>query len=428
MPEATQTGGTRLYLSQNDLLDNQYVRALSYGAYDAASPGEIMRIAADLRGRPSTRANWIAAWQRQGERARELAEAAEAAGHRFTARAAYLRAYNYLRCAEFYFPRAQPEAHRALYMQSVACFDKAIALLETPVQRVDISYIDGISLPGYVFDPAGAPRGTVIVCGGGDSYGEETYFTAGVPQALERGLRVIAFHGPGQRGLLHRHPDRVFRPDYEVPIGAVVDFALALPGTDPQRLALYGYSLGGYLAPRAAACGPRIRALVANAPMMNFHDFILGGVLTVLPGLLQPVVNRMAENRSDGVWDWLGERSRAKDWPYDATFELYMGWTNGVHTFSDYLEATQRYNLDGLVERITCPTLCISAEGEGPEPIKQTVEFYERLAAPKDLITLRIIDGADNHCGMNNIPHTSALVYVWINDVFDGIRPEPAAA
>jgi dipeptidyl aminopeptidase/acylaminoacyl peptidase len=56
----------------------------------------------------------------------------------------------------------------------------------------------------------------------------------------------------------------VFRPDWEAVIGPVVDFALTRPEVDPDRIALMGISLGGYLAPRAASAEPRIAACIAD--------------------------------------------------------------------------------------------------------------------------------------------------------------------
>lgn len=42
-----------------------------------------------------------------------------------------------------------------------------------------------------------------------------------------------------------------------------VDFAVGLGGVDPDRIALLGMSMGGYLAPRAAAFEHRIAACIA---------------------------------------------------------------------------------------------------------------------------------------------------------------------
>src|SRR5215216_1756076 len=84
---------------------------------------------------------------------------------------------------------------------------------------------------------------------------------------MHTGVAVVRFH-----------PDVVFRPDYEVPVGAMIAYALSRTEVDPQRLALYGISLGGYFAPRATAHDARIKALVANSPIPDLHAYEVGFV------------------------------------------------------------------------------------------------------------------------------------------------------
>jgi dipeptidyl aminopeptidase/acylaminoacyl peptidase len=419
MVKKTTSSITRLNLAKNEVLDYQYIRALSYQAYGGASTGEVLRVADEIKRCGATRESWVTTWIEQGRYLCNLAEESLALERKATARAQYLRAFNYLRAAEFYFWRNQPAEHRALYDESTSCFDRASQLFDHPCEKIAVPYENGVAMPGYLLKPdaSGFARPTIIICGGGDSFGEETYFNAGVPEALARGLNVVLFHGPGQRGLLHRHPDQVFRHDYEVPIGAIIDYLEKRSDVDVSQIALYGYSLGGYFAPRAAAFEPRIRAVIPNAPMMSFHDFIVGGIVGVLPGYLAPFGQWLADHASAGIWNQVGNRLK-RDWVYEATLELYMLWTNGVTTFAEYVEATRAYTLEGLVERIQCPVLCLSAEGEGPEPIKQARQFYECLKSPKTYYSLTLRDGADSHVGMNNITHTAGVVYDWVTQVF----------
>jgi hypothetical protein len=95
-----------------------------------------------------------------------------------------------------------------------------------------------------------------------------------------------------------------------------------------------------------------------------------------------------------------------------------MLWNNGVRTFPEFVEKTRTYTLEGLEHKITCPTLVLSAEGEGPEAVAQAEQFYKRLHCPRRFYRLSITDGADSHCGLNNIAFTSALVYDWVIEVF----------
>ena len=50
----------------------------------------------------------------------------------------------------------------------------------------------------------------------------------------------------------------------------VVDFVLKLQAVDPTKIALMGVSLGGELAPRAAAYEKRIAALIANDGVYDY--------------------------------------------------------------------------------------------------------------------------------------------------------------
>ena len=84
--------------------------------------------------------------------------------------------------------------------------------------------------------------------------------------------------GPGQVGVLRFHQKLVFGPDYDVPIGAAIDYAVSRSEVDPERLALYGISFVGYFAPRAAAYDTRIKALMANSPIPDLHAYMVGFV------------------------------------------------------------------------------------------------------------------------------------------------------
>ncbi|MEU5876501.1 prolyl oligopeptidase family serine peptidase [Spirillospora sp. NPDC047279] len=269
---------TRPGFTDDAALDLQYLRALAGASYGAASPGEVLVVADTVRRRGGDRDAYIQAWAEQGRRVAMHGAEAIATGRRATALSAYLRAYNYLRAAEFFVPASRLEERRKLYEESVAQFDAAVPLMPHPAEKIAIPYANGVMLPGYVFTVAddGRPRPTVVACGGVDGYGEEMYLLAGVPDALARGLNVVAFHGPGQRGLQLYHPELAFQPDAEVPLGAVMDYAADHPDVDGDRIALYGMSFGGYLAPRAAAHDKRVKALVANAPQRDLLGIVLG--------------------------------------------------------------------------------------------------------------------------------------------------------
>jgi 2,6-dihydroxypseudooxynicotine hydrolase len=95
-----------------------------------------------------------------------------------------------------------------------------------------------------------------------DSVKEELQATA--EYLLARGLAVIAVDGPGQGEAEY---DLRIEPRYERVATAVVDYLLAerRDDLDTERIGVFGVSLGGYYAARAAAYEPRLRAAVALA-------------------------------------------------------------------------------------------------------------------------------------------------------------------
>ena len=95
----------------------------------------------------------------------------------------------------------------------------------------------------------------------------------GAAAALERGYNCLTFEGPGQ-GTVVRKQKLPFRPDWEKVVSSVIDFVVSSERreVDPQRIALVGYSMGGYLAPRAAAFEDRIAACIADDGVISIYD------------------------------------------------------------------------------------------------------------------------------------------------------------
>ena len=84
--------------------------------------------------------------------------------------------------------------------------------------------------------------------GGGETFTEDLYYHI-APAAIRRGYNFMTVDMPGQGDLPFQGV--YFRPDFETPMKAVVDYALSRPDVDPARLAAYGISAGGYIVPRA---------------------------------------------------------------------------------------------------------------------------------------------------------------------------------
>jgi dipeptidyl aminopeptidase/acylaminoacyl peptidase len=110
----------------------------------------------------------------------------------------------------------------------------------------------------------------LILTNGSDATITDMYFASAVA-ASRRGYHCLLFDSPGQGEMLYERGVRL-RPDWETVVRAVVDLALTLPTVDPKRIALSGWSLGGYLAPRAASGEQRLAACIADPGQPSIAD------------------------------------------------------------------------------------------------------------------------------------------------------------
>ena len=82
-------------------------------------------------------------------------------------------------------------------------------------------------------------------------------------------MAVLVFDGPGQGEGEYDFP---IRGDYEVPAAAVLDYVATRPDLDTRRIGLWGVSLGGYYAPRAAAFDRRVKACISLAGPFDWGE------------------------------------------------------------------------------------------------------------------------------------------------------------
>ncbi len=107
----------------------------------------------------------------------------------------------------------------------------------------------------------------MIMIPGLDSAKEELRSTEDL--FLERGIATFSVDGPGQGEAEYDLP---IRGDWEVPGAAIVDHLITEPGLDPDRIGVWGVSLGGYYAPRVASGDERVKACIALAGPFSFAD------------------------------------------------------------------------------------------------------------------------------------------------------------
>ena len=155
----------------------------------------------------------------------------------------------------------------------------------------------------------------MIAAGGNDSSGEEIFIVTGFGAVPHHGYNYFTFEYPGHRGALHLNPGAIKRPDVEVPFRAAIDLLENLPGVD-ERIALAGFSYGGYVATRVAMCEDRVKAVIADGPIVN------------LPALLDKgMLGPMLKSVPPGMLDRFIEKTLAKKAPMIKALLDYSAWT-----------------------------------------------------------------------------------------------------
>ncbi|WP_445169249.1 alpha/beta hydrolase family protein [Mycolicibacterium sp. Dal123E01] len=384
------------------------LRVLGAVAYGGADIGEVLVTAQAITAGDYD--SWYDQWLATADRIAAEADKAHAAGHFVSARDGLLRASNYYRSADFYL-HGNPQDPRVShsYTRARDCFIDAAALLDSPVEPIEIPY-EGTVLHGYFYraHSTDEPRPTLIMHSGFDGTCEEMHFM-GAAAAQERGYNVVTFDGPGQPAALH-FDGLVFRTDWERVITPVLDWTLQRPGVDQDKVALFGASMGGVLAPRAAAYEHRLAACIA-------FDGVYDMGLTVTQRIPAPRAEVEAVLRAesapdvDAMIDQLMTTDPNIRWA--ATHGQYaMGVDSPRAFFASYLDYTLA---DGIAEQITCPTLVCEAATDiffdGQPQL-----LFDHLTCPKTLLTFTEAEGAGAHCQAGAARLAYARIYDWLDD------------
>ena len=340
-------------------------------AYGAAAMAEIDLITQRLKARAGEsdldRA-WMEEWSKEADRVAKIGDDADAAGNAITAGNQYMRAGNYYYSAERFIPPS--EGKLAMYRKALRCYQGAMARLHPDIERVEVSY-EGKSLPAWFVKGRGqGPRPTVVLFDGMDNAKEMSVVFAGLDLA-KRGISVLAIDGPGQSEPLRLH-NIPSRHEYEAAGRPAYDYVASRPEVDATRVAVMGYSFGGYHAPRICAFDKRYAACVCFGAMhWNIHDFVKGHAPT------DP------RQTSGSTFQWR--------------------WVVGAPDVGTALEWSKKFTLEGVAEKVTCPILILHGESDRVVPLAEAQKLYERVGSKNK--TLRIFteaEGGAEHCQVDN--------------------------
>ncbi len=238
-------------------------------------------------------------------------------------------------------------------MKAVECRRAALPFLRPPGERVSIPY-EGKTLAGILRRPLGYDKPPVVVMAVGlDSTKEEgdSYETP----FLARGMATLIFDGPGQGEAQY---DFAIRGDYEVPVKAVIDYVAARRDLDSSRIGMWGVSLGGYYAPRAAAFEKRVKACIALGGPFNWG----------------------------AAWDKLPELTRE-------AFRV----RSHCATLAEAKKNAATLSLESIAGNITCPTFIVNGRLDRIVPAADAERLAREVKGP---VTLMMIEDG-NHIATN---------------------------
>jgi dipeptidyl aminopeptidase/acylaminoacyl peptidase len=233
---------------------------------NGVTPSDFERITQDLERWEL----WCDAWSAVATEHENLGRVALSENKTRSAGAHLARASVYYHFAKFVFVE-DLEQMRAAHNNAVRCLTDALPHLDPPGERVEIPF-ESSRLVGVLRRPAGVEEAALVVLIPGlDSTKEEFRNTEQL--FLERGLATFSVDGPGQGEAEY---DLAIRADWEVPGAAILDHLSGTSGIDPDRIGMWGVSLGGYYAPRVASEDERVKACVALAGPFNFGEVWAG--------------------------------------------------------------------------------------------------------------------------------------------------------
>jgi alpha-beta hydrolase superfamily lysophospholipase len=384
------------------------LRVLSSEPYGGADTSEVLETVKHIKSGDVE--SWYNAWNATAERTLALAQRTRDAR---SGGGSLLRAHNYFRTAEFLLRPSDPRRSIAR-QKNLSAFYKGLDTLGVKYERVYAPYGDGFRLP-MIYYPAEAQnhkRMLLVFHGGYDAGLEELYFDL-VKDAHDHGYDILTFSGPGQGEVLIDQK-LTFTPLWEKPTSAVMDTFLA-HHERPDKIVLVGESMGGYLAPRAAAFDNRFDGVVA---FDAFYD-VGTSARKLIPkqffwlrdhgmmGLVDAVINAKASGDPGTRW---------------ATDNAM--WTLGKQHPLDAIDEFQKYSLAGVAQRIHGDVLLMAGTGDHFVPLEQVKQMQEALTSARS-VTTKIYDresGGAEHCqaGASTLWH--ADLFDWLSEKFERQR------
>ena len=316
------------------------------------------------------------------------------------------QAIAYFRGAEFFIyddieekKRVGEKAQKLFYDHYSHFFENGV------ISRESVPYAQG-HLAIWVAEPdENKVAGTILLHGGFDSCIEE--FLGAILYLRQGGYMVYLFDGPGQGDVLRRYGIPMTH-EWERPVKSILDHY------DLDEVTIVGASLGGMLAPRAAAFEPRLKRVVAWGVMPNFLEV----VTSTRPQVLQMLMKIALRMRLKHPINLSAKGEMARDTMAEWGIKHGM-YAFGVSSPYEYLAKADKYQLLDIAELITQDFLLLGSTKDHFIPRGFYKKVIDNLVNVKSL-TFRLFterEEAENHCNAGNTRLVLDAIMDWIAEM-----------
>ncbi|KAK5054531.1 hypothetical protein LTR84_001422 [Exophiala bonariae] len=385
----------------------QLLRLLASVRTSAADVGEVLNICERVK--PGDYESWYQAFDNMAQWVKSTIEPEEGLD-KISLREAYFRISRYAYGSGFYLTGtgAGPKNEERIikvWKDWTLYFRKATSLMDIPPEHHTIQ-TDGFTIPVMLFRASldDTPRPCVILGSGLDGSMEEMFHFHG-PAALDRGYHVIIYEGPGQTGF-RRAQNLGFIHDWERVVTPVVDWLQPLSFIDSSRVTLFGLSLGGYLAGRAACFEHRLAALIL---IDGIFDVSQTATALYGPDVMQYDHPDTIDQFHEAI-SLKGRSSTSIEW-----ISGHFRWAFKTDTVYDALQKLKLMSLaGGLLNNVTCPVFVGDAEHDLYVAASQPPLVAEALGKKATYKQFTKAESAEAHCHVGATAFANQVIYKWL--------------
>ncbi|NMS90702.1 alpha/beta fold hydrolase [Clostridioides difficile] len=309
----------------------------------------------------------------------------------------------YYRMSEFFMYDGDPDKIVAYTKATTLFYDYYTEYFSTgAIQIFHVPY-ENTTLPVMYAKAQGEKKDIILLHGGNDSYFEEFFFP--MIYFASQGFDVYLFEGPGQGGVM-RLQGKHFTYQWERPVKAILDYF------NLENITIVGASLGGFLAPRAAAFEGRIERVVAWSVFPNFLDVVIGSQ----PVKTQKLLRLLLKFKAKGLVNFIiSQKMKCGD------SLVVWGLKHGMYAYEadtpyDYFQTINNYQLGPIAEKVTQDILILGATQDHFIDYKTVGKEIDLLTNVRSL-TFRLMteaEQASNHCNCGNSELVLDTISNWI--------------